>query len=147
MFNMFNTFNTYMIFSMKHTSIHINIFFYYLFFTIIFYVSSISLYFSVFVMCAIFIFITAPFWTEIFDVILQMNISRSRTMPIMTEYFIDQEKYFYFILLYTNVTICVQTIITLAIGTTFITFFQHIYGMFKIARYKNKNKTKAGKNH
>jgi hypothetical protein len=68
-----------------------------------------------------------------------MNVSRSRIMPIMTEYFVDQEKYFYFILLWTNVSICVQLIVTLAIGTAFLIFIQHICGMFKIARYKNKN--------
>jgi len=101
--------------------------------------------FSVFAMCTIFIVIIAQFWMEIFDVILQMNVSRSHTMPIMTEYFVDQEKYFYFILLCTYITVCVTIIITLAIGTTFITFFQHIYGMFKIARYKNKSKNKSWK--
>jgi len=110
----------------------------------LFYLSSTSL-FSVFAMCAIFIVIIAQFSVETFDVIFQMNISRSRSMPIMTEYFIDQEKYFYFILLCTYITICVQVIITLAIGTTFITFFQHIYGMFKIARYTNKDINKSCK--
>ncbi|KAH0948823.1 Or9e81 [Eciton burchellii] len=87
-------------------------------------------------MCIIFILIIAQFWTEIFDIVLQMNVSRSRTMPIMTEYFVDQEKYFYFIVLWINITICVQVIVLLAIGTMFITFFQHIYGMFKIASYR-----------
>jgi len=89
--------------------------------------------------CALYLYFIAQFWTEIFDIVLQINVSRSRIMPIMTEYFVDQEKYFYFILLWTNVTICVQAIVILAIGTTFITFFQYIHGMFKIARYTNKN--------
>jgi hypothetical protein len=90
-------------------------------------------------MYIIFILISARFWTKIFDIVLQINVSRSRIVQIMTEYFVDQEKYFYFILLWTNITICVQIIVTLAIGTTFITFCQDIYGMFKIARYRNKN--------
>jgi len=79
---------------------------------------------------------------EIFDIVLQMNVSRFHTIPIMTEYFVDQEKYFYFILLGINITICVTSVITVAIETMFITIFQHIYGMFKIVRYKNKNKNK-----
>jgi len=95
--------------------------------------------FAVIGMCIIFILIIAQFWTEMFDIVLQMNVSCSCTMPIMTEYLVDQEKYFYFIVLWINITICVQVIVLLAIGTMFITFFQHIYGMFKIARYKNKN--------
>jgi len=120
----------------------IKLFFHYFFFTIVFYLCFISLSFSVFAMCSIFILIIAQFWTEIFDIVLQMNVSRSHTIPIMTEYFVDQEKYFYFILLGTNITICLTFVIAIAIGTMFITFFQHIYGMFKIARYKNKNKSK-----
>jgi len=112
------------------------------FFTIVFYLCFISLSFSVFTMCSIFILIITQFWTEIFDIVLQMNVSRSHTMSIMTEYFVDQEKYFYFILLGTNITICLTFVILIAIGTMLITFFQYIYGMFKIARYKNKNKSK-----
>ncbi|KAH0945567.1 hypothetical protein HN011_000947, partial [Eciton burchellii] len=91
---------------------------------------------TIFAMCIIFILIIAQFWTEILNIVFQTNVSRSRIMPIMTEYFVDQEKYFYFILLWTNVTICLQGIILLAIGTMFITFFLHIYGMFKIASYR-----------
>jgi hypothetical protein len=53
-------------------------------------------------MCIIFILIIVQFWTEILDIVLQMNVSLSRIMPIITEYFVDQEKYFYFILLWTN---------------------------------------------
>jgi len=113
--------------------------FFYSFFTTVFYLFDTLLPFSVFIICSIFILIIAQFWTEILDIVLQINVSQSHIMPIMTEYFVDQEKYFYFILLWTNITICVQLIVTLAIGTLFITFFQHIYGMFKIARYKNKN--------
>jgi len=87
-------------------------------------------------MCIIFILIIAQFWTEMFDIVLQMNVSCSCTMPIMTEYLVDQEKYFYFILSWTNVIICIQLIVTLAIGITFLTFIQHIHicGMFKIAK-------------
>jgi len=84
-----------------------------------------------------FIFTTALFWTD-FDIVLHINMSRSRTLPIMTEYFIDEEKYFYFIILHFTVAILIGMIAVIAIGTMFITSFQHIYAMFKIARYINK---------
>ncbi|KAH0945577.1 hypothetical protein HN011_003191 [Eciton burchellii] len=90
---------------------------------------------TILVMCSILTIIVVQFWTNIFGA-LQMNISQNHIMPIMTEYFIDQEKYFYFILLGTNVTICVAFMITVAIGTMFVTFFQHINAMFKIASYR-----------
>jgi len=97
-------------------------------------------------MCLIFILIIIQFWTDIIGV-LQMNVSQNHTMPIMTEYFVDQEKYFYYILLGINVAICVTFIITIAIGTMFITFFQHINAMFKIARYIIKNEGRLLKFH
>jgi hypothetical protein len=116
----------------------------YLSFIIVFNLSSSLLFFLVLVMCLIFILIIVQFWTDIFSV-LQMNTSRNHTTPIMTEYFVDHEKYFYFILLYTNIAICVAFMITIAIGTMFITFFQHINAMFKIARYIIKNRAKTVK--
>jgi predicted Co/Zn/Cd cation transporter (cation efflux family) len=62
------------------------------------------------------------------------------TLPIITEYFIDQEKYFYFVILYLTVVILIGIVTGIGIGTMFITFFQHIYAMFKIVRYVNKVK-------
>ncbi|XP_018361482.1 PREDICTED: uncharacterized protein LOC108760179 [Trachymyrmex cornetzi] len=52
------------------------------------------------------------------------------------EYFIDEEKYFYLILLHIIIAICIASIVTVAIGTLCITFIQHICGMFKIASYR-----------
>jgi len=52
----------------------------------------------------------------------------------MTEYFIDQQKYFYLILLHIYAVICIGAIVMLAIGTMLITYIQHTCGMFKIAR-------------
>ncbi|KAH0945571.1 hypothetical protein HN011_001806 [Eciton burchellii] len=90
---------------------------------------------TILIICSMLTIIVVQFWTNIFGV-LQMNMSQNHIMPIMTEYFVDQEKYFYFILLGTNVTICVTFMITVAIGTMFITFFQHINAMFRIASYR-----------
>ncbi|XP_012056629.1 PREDICTED: uncharacterized protein LOC105619720 [Atta cephalotes] len=54
----------------------------------------------------------------------------------MMEYFIDQEKYFYLILLHFYAIICVGGIAVLAIGTLFLTYLQYICGIFKIAGYR-----------
>ncbi|XP_025271235.1 uncharacterized protein LOC112639941 [Camponotus floridanus] len=56
----------------------------------------------------------------------------------MTEYFIDQEKYFYFILLHNIASVCIGTIAMLATGTILIMYFQYTSGMFKIASYRIK---------
>ncbi|XP_018349243.1 PREDICTED: uncharacterized protein LOC108752709 [Trachymyrmex septentrionalis] len=57
----------------------------------------------------------------------------------MTEYLVDQEKYFYWILLYMYTVLCIGSIIMLGIGTMFITYIEHICGIFKIASYRIKH--------
>ncbi|XP_011705824.1 PREDICTED: uncharacterized protein LOC105461029, partial [Wasmannia auropunctata] len=54
----------------------------------------------------------------------------------MTEYFIDQEKYFLLIFLHSNVVFCIGMTVLLAIGTMLIMFIHHICGMFGIASYR-----------
>ncbi|XP_011634069.1 uncharacterized protein LOC105425153 [Pogonomyrmex barbatus] len=58
------------------------------------------------------------------------------------EYFIDQEKYFYLILLHINITLYIGIVALLAIGSIFITYLQHTCGMFKIASYRIKHAMK-----
>ncbi|XP_018300284.1 uncharacterized protein [Mycetomoellerius zeteki] len=67
------------------------------------------------------------------SIVLSKNISR---LPIMMEYFIDQEKYFYLILLHIYAIIYIGGITMLAVGTLFLTYFQYVCGMFKIAGYR-----------
>ncbi|XP_029680520.1 uncharacterized protein LOC115246073 [Formica exsecta] len=85
--------------------------------------------------CSVSAFTVASFWSNIFNV-LSPNASRSHHPLIITEYFIDQEKYFYLILLHNIASVCIGTIVTLAIGTMFIAYIQHTCGMFKIASYR-----------
>ncbi|XP_012056514.1 PREDICTED: uncharacterized protein LOC105619605 [Atta cephalotes] len=54
----------------------------------------------------------------------------------MMEYFIDQEKYFYLILLHSYAIICIGIVAILATGTMFLTYLQYICGIFKIASYR-----------
>jgi len=54
----------------------------------------------------------------------------------MTKYFVNQEKYFYLILLHMYAVLCIGITIMLGIGTMVITYIEHICGMFRIARYE-----------
>ncbi|XP_039311527.1 uncharacterized protein LOC120359122 [Solenopsis invicta] len=64
-----------------------------------------------------------------------INASESHYVFIM-EYFIDQEKYFYLVLLHTYVVICVGVIVIVTTSTMVITYVEHTCGMFKIASYR-----------
>jgi len=55
-------------------------------------------------------------------------------MQVIREYFIDQEKYFYFILLHLDAAMCIGAISLLAAGTLFMAYFKHICGIFRVAK-------------
>jgi hypothetical protein len=81
-----------------------------------------------------FIGITVQIWPDILHIILSVNYSQPRRLQIMTEYFIDQEKYFHLFLLHQNVTLCIGIIGALATGTILMAYLQCACGMFQIAR-------------
>ncbi|XP_011863551.1 PREDICTED: uncharacterized protein LOC105559674 [Vollenhovia emeryi] len=72
----------------------------------------------------------------IYDDVLSMNVTRSHSMLYVTEYFVDQEKYFFLILLHINLAECIGAIAMVATGTMFITYFEIFCGMFKISSYR-----------
>ncbi|XP_067216102.1 uncharacterized protein [Linepithema humile] len=64
------------------------------------------------------------------------NESQSFSLLIITEYFIDKERYSYLIVLHANAAICIVITAILATGSMIIMYFQHACGMFKIASYR-----------
>ncbi|XP_025270159.1 uncharacterized protein LOC109609776 isoform X2 [Camponotus floridanus] len=86
--------------------------------------------------CSVFAIIAAQFSSKIFDFILPINVSQIHRIPITVEYFVDQEKYSYWILLHINVAFCVGATAMVGIGTTLIAYLQYTCGMFKIASYR-----------
>jgi hypothetical protein len=55
-------------------------------------------------------------------------------IQVIREYFVDQEKYFYVILLHLDAAMCIGTISLLAVGMLFAGYSKHICGIFKVAR-------------
>lgn len=53
---------------------------------------------------------------------------------ITTEYFIDQEKYSYFILLHMGTAVWIGSFALVATGTMLLAYLQYACGMFRIAR-------------
>ncbi|XP_072758226.1 uncharacterized protein [Anoplolepis gracilipes] len=82
--------------------------------------------------CSIFAAIIASTWSNI----LLTNSSQSYHLMIATEYFIDQEKYYYFILFHLFISICIGSIVMLGTGTILIAYLLHTIGLFKIASYR-----------
>ncbi|XP_071637631.1 uncharacterized protein [Temnothorax longispinosus] len=75
------------------------------------------------------------FWPHIFNILFFTNETRSRlSLPYMTEYFVDQEKYLYLILFHANAAFAIGAVAMLATGTMLVFYQQHACGMFRIAR-------------
>jgi len=56
-------------------------------------------------------------------------------IQVMREYFVDQEKYSYLILLHLDAAMCIGAITITGSGTMLAGFFKHICGVFRIAWY------------
>ncbi|KAH0946899.1 hypothetical protein HN011_005410 [Eciton burchellii] len=88
------------------------------------------------------VFILGQIWPSILDIVLPKNESRPCHLHIAMEYFLDQEKYFYFILFHLNAGIFIGMITTVATGAMGIAYLQYVCGMFMIASYRLENAMK-----
>ncbi|XP_025160156.1 uncharacterized protein LOC109503862 isoform X2 [Harpegnathos saltator] len=89
------------------------------------------------VFSSVFVILVQPTWPRIFDTFLLTNNSLPRhKIQIFTEYFIDQERYFYLIALHTFTAFLIGVIVTVATGTMILTNVKHICGMFLVASYR-----------
>ncbi|KAH0948798.1 hypothetical protein HN011_007583 [Eciton burchellii] len=94
---------------------------------------------SLLAMCSTFLISFLPIWPQILNTILSINVSQSRRIAhIMTEYFIDQERYFYLILLHINTAICIGVTAVIATGTMLLGYLVHTCGLFSIVSYRIK---------
>jgi len=76
----------------------------------------------------------AQLWPDFSDIIIPANVSRSHYLRISTEYFIDQERYFYLLLLHINTALFIGAFIMSVTGTMLVACLHHACGIFTIAR-------------
>ncbi|XP_026828758.1 odorant receptor 47a-like isoform X3 [Ooceraea biroi] len=76
---------------------------------------------------------------RILDIIMPLNESRPRQLPIIVEYFIDEETYFYAILIHIATAIYAGSVTLAACATMLISYILHVCAMFKIASYRIKH--------
>ncbi|XP_067208924.1 uncharacterized protein [Linepithema humile] len=94
--------------------------------------------FTILTISVMFVITIIQIWPDILHIILSVNNSQPRRLEIMTEYFVDQEKYFHLFLLHQNVTMFIGIIVLLATGTILMAYLQYVCGMFQIASYRIK---------
>lgn len=74
------------------------------------------------------------FIPNLLDLVAPLNQSRPRHLLIVAEYFVDNDEYFYHILVYIVMsTFIIQTAL-MSTTSIYVAFIQHACGMFEIAR-------------
>ncbi|XP_012228365.2 odorant receptor 22c-like isoform X2 [Linepithema humile] len=81
------------------------------------------------------IFALLQIWLHIHNSVLSANKSHPPEI-VITEYFIDQEKYFYLITMHRYAAWIIGGFAMVGTGTWLIAYLQHICGMFNIACYR-----------
>ncbi|EZA56557.1 hypothetical protein X777_03344 [Ooceraea biroi] len=92
---------------------------------------------TLFMMCLFFILTLLPILPRICGIFFLVNESEPyRNIYIRTEYFVDEEKYFYFILLHLYAVQYIAGGTTLVAGTFLTGYFTYCCGLFNIASYR-----------
>ncbi|XP_068972305.1 uncharacterized protein [Bombus flavifrons] len=81
-------------------------------------------------------FFLKTFSNEILDLLIPLNYTRPRVLPVMMEYFIDQEKFFYYIAIYINITIIFGALSVFVTEVNSMSILYHICGLLKIVCYR-----------
>jgi len=90
---------------------------------------------TVFVYVSTFYIILVQFLSNIFfNTISDKNESRPRQLPILVECFIDQQKYFFLILILLCVAVICGLTMVIATDTVNMSYVHHACGLFEIAR-------------
>ncbi|KAF3054383.1 Odorant receptor 192 [Nylanderia fulva] len=96
----------------------------------------ITILFIIYVAIATSTYIFFTMLPQILDVFLPLNETRSREHPISVDFFIDEDKYFYFIRIQIYFMIILLMEIVLANVIMFIIYTQHASGLFTILGYR-----------
>nr|XP_050864602.1 uncharacterized protein LOC127070539 [Vespula vulgaris] len=96
----------------------------------------ISFLFVVYIYVSMSLFLLVTFIPPLMDVIIPLNESRHMELPVLAEYFLDEEKHFY--LIYCHMVVCVTITITIliAIDTQLMVFCCHVSGAFAVVSFR-----------
>ncbi|XP_032687879.1 uncharacterized protein LOC116852028 [Odontomachus brunneus] len=82
-------------------------------------------------LCSVMSIILLPLWPHFVGMFVYINNTR-HAMKIVTEYFIDQDKYVYLLLVHIDTSLFIGTTVIVAMGTILLGYLKHACGMFRI---------------
>ncbi|XP_025160096.1 uncharacterized protein LOC112589778 isoform X2 [Harpegnathos saltator] len=72
----------------------------------------------------------------ILDIVSPVNVSRAEDLHFAVEYFVDQSKYCYILILHLTVFICLGFITVISIGIMCYSYALHACALFKVTNYR-----------
>ncbi|XP_015185300.1 PREDICTED: uncharacterized protein LOC107071106 [Polistes dominula] len=87
------------------------------------------LYISYIYTCMV-LFLTMPLFPRFMDILIPLNESRPLRATVKSYYFVDEQKYFYYIHCHMSIEITVGITVLVATDSQFLTFNSHICGLF-----------------
>ncbi|XP_020291760.1 uncharacterized protein LOC109858677 [Pseudomyrmex gracilis] len=81
-------------------------------------------------------YVVIQFMPDFLDVVAPRNESRSHNIPLVAEYFVDQQKYYLPILLHIDFIALIGLTVVMSTESLSSAYIQHAIGMFEIASYR-----------
>jgi len=92
-----------------------------------------SFFLAVYFYVASVIFLSISLVPQVLDIVLPLNESRPIIMPYEAYYFVNDEKYFFYILFHVSVSLNISIIGVLAHDCMFLTYIEHVCSLFAVA--------------
>ncbi|XP_072757390.1 uncharacterized protein [Anoplolepis gracilipes] len=102
---------------------------------VIFY-RKVVIFYAIYIYSSTVLYLLIPMSPQILDIVMPLNESRPRKFLLEVEYHIDPEKYYYFILCHTCMSIISLMIMVVCADTTYILYVQHGCSLFAAIGYR-----------
>ncbi|XP_067212261.1 uncharacterized protein [Linepithema humile] len=88
------------------------------------------------IVTGVILYMLVELWPTILDIIFPLNETRLRDLHALTEYFVDEETYFYPILCHWLFGVTFGAFVVIVTTTLEMVYVEHICGLLKIASYR-----------
>ncbi|XP_033228535.1 putative odorant receptor 71a [Belonocnema kinseyi] len=85
------------------------------------------------------LYLLTGYTPQLLNIIKPLNETRLRKRPYKSNYFVDEDKYYYHITLHEQITILLNVTTLVTTDTIYVVYTEHVCGMFAILRYRLEN--------
>ncbi|KAK2587292.1 hypothetical protein KPH14_003014 [Odynerus spinipes] len=103
-----------------------------------------TLAYTTYIYIVISLFVIISFLSPVLDIIAPLNETRPMELPVIAQYFINQEEHFYPLYLHTTFSIFLGMTTFIAADTQFFVFTCHLCGVFSVVGFRLENLLKDG---